>query len=126
MPARFRSFSGAAADGGLGGGGDIGDHPVEHLRNEVVLVGEALVEVPQRHSGLSADAAHRQFGQVRVRAEDVQARFQEPAPAVGKTLGGFDPAVRPDLCHSDHLDTAVNLEQYQETHVLTFADRSGQ
>ena len=33
-------------DGGLGGGGDVGDHAVEDRRHQGVLVGEALVEVP--------------------------------------------------------------------------------
>ena len=50
MPARLCSSGGCRRDGGLRGGGDVGDHPVEHRADEVVLVGEALVEVPQRQT----------------------------------------------------------------------------
>ena len=95
--------------------------------DEVVLVGEALVEVPQRHPGLAADAAHRQFRQIGVGTEDVEARFQEAAAALGDAVGRFDAAVGPHLSHRVHLDTAsAACRQYQETDVLTFADRGGQ
>src|SRR5215204_3837708 len=120
-PAVF--LEGRRGDCGLCRGGDIGDHPVENLPDEVVFVGETLVEVPHSHPGLAADAAHRQFGQVGGRTEDVQAGLQKAATPFGDSVCRLHAAVGPHSSHLLHLDTAVAPgATYLETGVLTFAD----
>ena len=114
-------------DCGLRGGGDVGDHGVEDRCDEVVLVGEALVEVPNAQARLAADGAHRQFGGVLVAgAEQLQTGVQQAATTPGEALGRVDAAVGPDLCHKAILTPVSRAGQDQETHVLTFADRGGQ
>ena len=63
-------------------------------------------------------------GQVGIGTEDVQARFQEAAAALGDTVGRLDAAVGPRLSHRFNLDTGDGVGAiYLETSVLTFAVR---
>ena len=83
--------------GGLGGGGQLGDHRIEYRRDEFVLVGEAFVEVAGGQAGPSADLADGQRGDIRPAGpKQVQAGGQEPGAARGQSLGGLDAAVRPN------------------------------
>ena len=98
-------------DGRLGGGGDVGDHPVEDGGDEFVLVGEALVEVARRDAGLRAQGTDRQLRRVRPRRRAVP----DPASSscrlrCASRSRRFDAAVRPDLWHASIL-TPVECRQ---------------
>ena len=47
--------------GRLSGGGDVGDRVVENRDDELVLIGEALVEIACGQTRLPADGAHGQL-----------------------------------------------------------------
>src|ERR1700755_2958886 len=111
---------------GLGGSGDICDHPVKNRADELVLVGEALVEIP---SGQARPSANRTDSEDTVRmigAEQVEPGVQKSASAQINTLGRLYSAIRADLGNGGHLAilTAVKVvRQYLITGVLTFKDR---
>ena len=85
MPARFCSFGGAAATAACVVAAMSAMHPVEHRGDELVLVGEALVEVPNGQTGLPADGAHRQLGGIGLRHRAGPGR--PPAAAAGAGRG---------------------------------------
>ncbi len=78
---RVLLFEGHGGDRRLGGAGDLVDHRIEHRRDEFVLVGERLVEVPGGDTGFPADGTHREL--VGCRAEEFQAGLQEAAAPLG-------------------------------------------
>jgi len=73
-------------------------HPSRTRGDKIVFVGEALVEVPRATPRPGADAAHGQFRQ-RCRTEEVQARFQKAAAAVGHPAAALDAALLGALSH---------------------------
>ena len=119
MAARSCCFRAGRGNRGLRAGGDVGDHPVVHRGDEVVLVGEALVEVACRHPGLPADSAHGQLREIGVRAEDVQTGLQQSRTTVSEPVGRLDTAIGPPTLS---ILTAPSHAQaiYLETSVLTF------
>jgi len=108
---------------GLGGCGQIGDHPIEDTADEFVLVGEAFVEVAGSQAGPLADASDGQCGDVRpVGPQQVQTGIEQPAAPLGEPLGGLDAAVGPHARgHRRRLDTRAGYRQNQETSVFTIS-----
>ena len=95
---------------GLRRGGQFGNHPVEDRGDELVLVGEALVEVAGGHPGPTADAANGQLRRVPlVGPQQIKACAQQPGPATGQAVCGVDATVGPcarrlGYGHEPHLD----------------------
>ena len=65
----------------------------------MVLVGEAFVEVSGSQRGFLADAAHRQFGRVDVRAQQLQAGLQQSVTTLRQPIGGINACIGPRLGH---------------------------
>ena len=128
IPARVCSCRRHRGHRGLGGGGQIGDHPIEDTADEFVLVGEAFVEVA---GGQPGPAAHLADGQPRRCPAGPLPAASRPAASsrrrrVASRSRGLDAAVRPrarGLRHEHHLDTNATPRQYQETSVLTVSGR---
>ncbi len=125
IPARDCSCGVAAATAAWVVAANIADDPIEDATDEVVLVGEAFVEVAGGQAGPSANFADGKPGDVlSAGSQHVQAGGQQQATAGGQPLAGLDAAVRPGargLRHDHHLDTGVRYGQHQETAVLTIS-----
>jgi len=65
---------------GLGGSGQIGDHPIEDRADEFVFIGEAFVEVSGGQTRPAANATDRQRGDVSIEDEPEALEVASEAP----------------------------------------------
>ena len=123
MPARPCSAGGDAATAAWVVAATSATAAVEDGDDELVFVGEALVEIACGQAGPAADRPHGEVGFGAVTAQQVKAGVQEPASALREAVGRPDTAVRADLCHVGHratLTAVSGVGQYLTTNVLTF------
>jgi len=81
---------------GLGGGSQLGNHPIEDRGDEFLFVGEAFIEITGRQAGAAADRADGQRRDVLLLCpQQIQAGGQQPPAAFRESLGGLNPSIWP-------------------------------
>ena len=99
---RLASFGLGGIHRGLGRNGDVRDDGVVDGRHQSITIGEALVEVPRRDTGLLAHSADRQFGLGG--AHEFQTGLDQRLSSLGYAERAVDATVRTRLViHEDHL-----------------------